>query len=205
MDANNVVLVGRIAGDLKHTPKKGDVSARTSFMLACNRIGSEKADYIPVVCWGAVAESVAKFCAKGKEVAAIGNLRTNSTRKADGSYDNYWNVVASIVSFGRDSKKQQTTPAETSQELETDMAVLAAKLAAAKRAQKAKNAFNAAELRSKMLELGLSEEEADEQVKAYADQNGLSLQTAEPPAEEAPAEEAAPIAEEQPAGADAPF
>jgi single-strand DNA-binding protein len=103
---NNVSLVGRIAGDIDlSTTKNGD--SRVFFVLAVNRTRSEEADFIPCVAWRGQADAIAEYCSKGKELRIVGELRTRREERADGSYQNFYEVSCERVIFGRDSAKVQ--------------------------------------------------------------------------------------------------
>ncbi|MDP2659947.1 MAG: single-stranded DNA-binding protein [Dehalococcoidia bacterium] len=107
MNMNKVLLIGRVAGTPKYTPAKEKVQSRLTFMLAVNRFKSDKADFVPITCWGGTADAGAKYLTKGKEVSIDGRLRFDSEQLADGTYRNYSGVTADLVGFGNDSQKVQ--------------------------------------------------------------------------------------------------
>lgn len=183
MDINKYIGVGRIAGDIKFTPKQGkDGHARAAFTLAVNRMRGEEADYLPVVCWDKTAENVSQYCAKGKEVGVEGSLRTSGTKdEATGKWTNYWSINAQIVSFGRDSKKQQASGSEAGVPVETDMGKLAKKLAEAQKVEQAKNMFDESVLREELAKNGIIDEAiVSDLITRYKAQHGLASDAAAP-------------------------
>lgn len=74
---NSIVLIGRITKDLeiRYTEKQ---KAVCNFSIACNRIGSEQADFINIAVWGQQAENLKKYQGKGSLIAVAGSLRVDS-------------------------------------------------------------------------------------------------------------------------------
>lgn len=155
MDLNQVTLIGRIAGEIQYHEATETSKSRAHFRLAINRVYSkvEKADYIPITCWDVHADNLKKYCSKGKEVAVTGQLETNSTRNEDGTWNNFWTVRADAISYGRDSAKTQREGSDS------DVDDLAEKLA---KSAKSTPKTSMAELVLKLLEKGVSLEEAKE-------------------------------------------
>ena len=82
---NNVVLVGRMTRDaeLRYTPSNQAVA---TFTLAVNRNfknqnGEREADFVNIVLWGRLAESLASYATKGSLVSVDGELRTRRFEK----------------------------------------------------------------------------------------------------------------------------
>ena len=82
---NNVVLVGRMTRDaeLRYTPSNVAVA---TFTLAVNRTfksqnGEREADFITVVVWGRLAETLASYASKGSLISLDGELRTRKYDK----------------------------------------------------------------------------------------------------------------------------
>lgn len=104
-DVNNIVLIGRLTKDpeLKFTPGKG--TAVCTFNLAVNRrqskSGNEQqtADFIPIVVWGKVAESVANYMAKGRQICIIGRLQIRNYTDKNGNKRYATEVVANQCQF----------------------------------------------------------------------------------------------------------
>ena len=118
MYLNRITVIGRLVADPEL--KKGDAADssndRVWGRVAVNRPGSDTADFVPFVCWGATARATAEHCKKGKEVTLDGQLRTRSTQREEGGWDNYFEINCGSVSFGADAKnnKTETAPAPAS-------------------------------------------------------------------------------------------
>ena len=115
---NRVFLIGRLSRDpeLRHT---------TSGMAVCQinvavgrRTGAGKdpeTDFINVVVWDKQAENVAKYLAKGRQVAVEGRIQTRSYDNNEGKKTYVTEVVASNVEFlgsASDNNRQQSMPEE---------------------------------------------------------------------------------------------
>jgi single-stranded DNA-binding protein len=149
MYGNSAHIIGRLVADVAFTDHADATKKRSWLRIAVNRPGSKHCDFIPVVCWGDLAVAVATHCKKGKEVAVDGSLNTYSKPRdvdAEGkatSYDNYFEIVARNVSFGRDAQDKNTAaPAATmSSELQGLMGnpeLLGAAIEVLRRVQEAK-------------------------------------------------------------------
>lgn len=115
---NSVELIGRLTRDpeVRYT-QSGTAYAR--FSIAINR-GKDKdgkdlgADYPNVVCFGKTAELVEKYVGKGRMVAIIGKLRTDSYEK-DGKKLYTTDVVADHIEFlgkKEDGQNKEAAPAD---------------------------------------------------------------------------------------------
>ncbi|MFC4077250.1 single-stranded DNA-binding protein [Salinithrix halophila] len=100
---NRVVLIGRLTRDpeLRYTP--GGVAV-TSFNLAVNRRftnqqGEKEADFIDIVAWRQLAETVANYMKKGRLVAVEGRLQIRSFENQEGRRIKVAEVVAENVQF----------------------------------------------------------------------------------------------------------
>lgn len=100
---NVVVLVGRLVRDpeLRYTPNGVAVG---SFTLAvdrgfANRQGERETDFIDIVVWRGLAETVAQHLQKGRLVAVNGRLQVRSYETADGQRRRVAEVVANEVRF----------------------------------------------------------------------------------------------------------
>jgi single-strand DNA-binding protein len=118
MDINNVTLSGRLADDPMYYPDPEDPKKNRAWCrLAVNRIGQDKADFLPFTVWGKKADNVARYCRKGKMIGIEGRLQENNKPKADGSgYDNYTEVSVRLVHFGPDSEKTKNERALLAQQ-----------------------------------------------------------------------------------------
>ena len=100
---NKVILIGNLANDpeLMHTQSG---KAKCSFRIACQRRyasqnGERIADFISVVCWDKLAENCAKYLAKGRKCALVGEIQSRSYDAQDGSKRYVTEVVAGEVEF----------------------------------------------------------------------------------------------------------
>lgn len=97
---NKILLTGRLAQDpqVRYTQTG---KAVTAFTLAVNRFagGTEQADFIPVVVWEKLAETVGNHLAKGSKVLVEGRLQIRSYSNAEGQKIKVGEVVASVVEF----------------------------------------------------------------------------------------------------------
>lgn len=100
---NKVTLVGRLTKDpeLKFTPGAG--TAVTTFTIAVPRKfkkeGQPEADFIPVVVWGKMAENVAQYMAKGRQIGICGRIETRNYEAKDGTKRYVTEVIAEDVEF----------------------------------------------------------------------------------------------------------
>ena len=115
---NRVFLIGRLSRDpeLRHT---------TSGMAVCQinvavgrRTGAGKdpeTDFINVVVWDKQAENVAKYLAKGRQVAVEGRIQTRSYDNNEGKKTYVTEVVANNVEF-LGSASDNARPSSTQEE-----------------------------------------------------------------------------------------
>jgi single-strand DNA-binding protein len=111
---NRVILIGRLTRDpeLKYTSNGRPVS---TFTLAVdrgftNQQGEREADFIPIVAWNKLAETIAHNLVKGRLVAVEGKLRVRSYEAKDGGRRYVTEVIADEVQFldwGKKSEKQK--------------------------------------------------------------------------------------------------
>lgn len=100
---NSVVLVGNLGRDpeTRYTPSG---TAVTNFSMAVNEVrgSEEKTEYthwFRVVCFGKLAEVVAEYLAKGRQVAVQGSLRENRWKAEDGTNRSRVEIMARSVQF----------------------------------------------------------------------------------------------------------
>lgn len=116
---NNITIIGRLTSDpeFKQTP---DNISLCRFTVAVSRPNVKgKTDFIPCVAWRAQAEFVNKYFSKGKPIAVVGVLTSNSYEK-DGKKTTWLEVCANMVEFVPSDKQQQTAPTEQA-ELPADL------------------------------------------------------------------------------------
>jgi single-strand DNA-binding protein len=101
---NQVILMGNLTRDpeLKAIPSGQSVC---QFSLALNRSykdssgeWKEATDYVDVVAWGPLAERVAQYCQKGKQVLVNGRIQSRSWEQ-DGQKRSKVEVLAQDVTF----------------------------------------------------------------------------------------------------------
>ena len=102
---NKWLGIGRLTSD----PERKDVGSgkvKTTFAIAVNRKYKdhsgelqEEVTYVPIVCWGSLAENVAKYQTKGKRVYVEGRLRIDSFENAEGERKKVVEVSAYSVLF----------------------------------------------------------------------------------------------------------
>lgn len=100
---NKIILVGRLSQEpeLRHTPS--GVSTCT-FNIAVsrnftNQEGERETDFFRVVTWRGLAENVAKYCNKGKQVAVEGRVQNRTYEAEDGTVKHITEVIAENVEF----------------------------------------------------------------------------------------------------------
>ncbi|MCT4469874.1 single-stranded DNA-binding protein [Mycoplasma sp. HS2188] len=83
---NKVLLVGRIANDIKSfTTQSGINYARTSIAVSRRSATTEPiTDFIPVVAWRGNADFMTKYLSKGALVSVDGSITTSSYKNAAG-------------------------------------------------------------------------------------------------------------------------
>src|SRR5690606_12814321 len=111
---NVVVLIGRLTRDpeLRFTPQG---VPRCSFTLAVDRPftsqqGEREADFIDVVVWRRLAETVAQHLQKGRLVAVNGRLQIRSYETTDGNRRKAAEVVANEVRFLDRARERSDSP-----------------------------------------------------------------------------------------------
>ena len=91
---NKVFLIGRLTADPKQGQTPGN-KVYTKFTLAVDRMG-DGADFIDIIAWEKIAETVVKFTSKGRQIAVFGRIQTGSYEK-DGVKRPTFDVVATEV------------------------------------------------------------------------------------------------------------
>jgi single-strand DNA-binding protein len=100
---NKIVLIGNLTADpvLRATPSGTSVC---NFTLAVNRRfpgadGQKVTDFFNIVTWRQQAENCAKYLAKGKKVAIVGELQARTYTAKDGTTRMSLDVQADEVEF----------------------------------------------------------------------------------------------------------
>jgi single-strand DNA-binding protein len=111
---NNVVLMGRLTKDaeLRYTNSN---MAYCNFTLAVNRRvkkdSQQQADFITCKAFSKTAESLAKFCEKGRQIAVMGRIQTGSYDNKEGQKIYTTDVIVDSFYFA-DAKKTTTNNVE---------------------------------------------------------------------------------------------
>ena len=118
---NRVVLIGHLTKDPELRTTSNDISV-TSFTIAVdrnfnNQQGEKETDFIPVVAWRKLADTCAKYLAKGRLVAVSGRMQVRSYEGKDGKRY-ITEVVADEVQFlERAESKEKFVEVENNDEL----------------------------------------------------------------------------------------
>jgi len=106
---NNVSLIGRITRDLELKNFNEGKGFYTKFTLAINKVAHKdsqpEADFINIVAWNGLAETICKHLKKGSQIAITGRLTSSSYTDKDGIKRYSTEVVAEDFKF-LDNKQQ---------------------------------------------------------------------------------------------------
>lgn len=106
---NNVSLIGRITKDLELKEFNEGKGFYTKFTLAINRTprkdSQPEADFISILVWNSLAETMCKYLGKGSQIGLTGRLCSNSYTDKDGTKRYSTEVVAEDFKF-LDKKKE---------------------------------------------------------------------------------------------------
>ena len=118
---NKAILIGRLTKDpeLRFTQNG---SPYCQFTVACDRPSkdgdSKEADFIQCQVWGSQAENLAKYMAKGRQIAVEGNIRVDSMER-NGERSWYTKVVCQRIEYlggakdGSDKQEKQPKLTDT--------------------------------------------------------------------------------------------
>lgn len=96
---NKAIVIGNLTRDPEKKVTPDGVSV-TNFTVAVSRTGNrEKTDFLPVVTWRTLADNCAKYLAKGRKVAVIGEIQTRSYTANDGGKRYVTEIIANEVEF----------------------------------------------------------------------------------------------------------
>lgn len=99
---NNVTLIGRLTADpesVEYESEGGGHGSLAKFRLAVDRGASDGTDFIPVAAFGPTASAILDYCAKGRQVAVTGTLRSSEWTRDDGTTGYGLEVTAHQVDF----------------------------------------------------------------------------------------------------------
>lgn len=102
MAINNIIIHGRLTADpeLKQTPSGVSVCTISVAVDRSYTKGEEKTtDFFSVVCWRGLAEVVAKYFNKGKEIIVNGEMQSRKWQDKDGNSRTAWEIQAQTVDF----------------------------------------------------------------------------------------------------------
>lgn len=119
------VIRGNVTADpeMKFTPGG---QARTTLRVAVNkrfkdRDGNKKEEvsFLPITCWGNLAERVHEWVKRGQEITVVGELRQDRWTNDEGKNMSFIHVVADRLDFGDKAKgKEEDTPSEPAEPVE---------------------------------------------------------------------------------------
>ena len=108
---NKVILHGRLARDVDlRTTASGKSVAQVN--IAVNRRGKDQgADFIPLVIWGQLAETFARYFYKGREVLVEGRMQVRNYDDKNGNKRYVTEVVVETFDFcGSSSNNDNSAP-----------------------------------------------------------------------------------------------
>lgn len=108
---NKVILHGRLARDVDlRTTNSGKSVAQVN--LAVNRRGKDGgADFIPLVIWGQLAETFARYLYKGREVLVEGRMQVRNYDDKNGNKRYVTEVIVESFNFcGSSSNNDNSAP-----------------------------------------------------------------------------------------------
>lgn len=117
---NRVCLIGRLTRDPELRTSTSGIS-QTTFTIAVNRRttnedGERQADFINCIAWRGIAETIAKYFVKGKEIGIDGHIQTGSYDAFDGTKRYTTDVIVDFFDF-IGSKETQVQEREKEQDI----------------------------------------------------------------------------------------
>lgn len=125
---NCITIHGRLTADPElKTTQSGVPSCR--FTVAVDRSyskGEKMTDFFSVVCWRGLAETVAKYFHKGKEIVVRGEMQSRKWTDKEGVNRVSWEVMADSVDFCGSKSDNGTTaePAKSETKPKADFAAI---------------------------------------------------------------------------------
>ena len=121
---NHTVIHGRLTADpeLRQTQSGVSVCNFTVAVDRSHRTGEEKvADFFTVVCWRGLADTVAKYFVKGKEIVVVGEMQSRNWVDDASNKRIAWELVANSIDFcGSKSDGGNATSAPHFEEIRGD-------------------------------------------------------------------------------------
>lgn len=111
-------MIGRLTAD-PESRSTAEGTALSKFTLAVDRpfSNNEKTDFIPVVCWGKLAEQASKYFQKGLQVLIEGRIQVRSYEDKEG--DNVW-VTEVVANFMRMLSQRKDSTQTTEKQITED-------------------------------------------------------------------------------------
>lgn len=107
---NKITLIGNLTSDPEKRATNNGTSV-TSFTIAVNRRGQDKqTDFFRINAWRGLADTCAKFLAKGRKVAVVGELQARTYEAKDGKTKVSLDVQADEVEFLSPAEQKQEKP-----------------------------------------------------------------------------------------------
>lgn len=104
---NKITLIGNLTSDPEKRATNNGTSV-TSFTIAVNRRGQDKqTDFFRINAWRGLADTCAKFLAKGRKVAVVGELQARTYEAKDGKTKVSLDVQADEVEFLSPAEQKQ--------------------------------------------------------------------------------------------------
>lgn len=114
---NKVFLIGRLTQDPQASSfESGHSYCRFSIAVnrAYSRDGENKADFINIITWDALAQNCVKYLVKGSQVAVVGSIQTGSYER-DGVKRQTFDIRADQVEFLSRANQGNGAPAVPTQ------------------------------------------------------------------------------------------
>ncbi len=114
---NKVFLIGRLTQDPQASSfESGHSYCRFSIAVnrAYSRDGENKADFINIITWDALAQNCVKYLVKGSQVAVVGSIQTGSYER-DGVKRQTFDIRADQVEFLSRANQGNGVPAAPTQ------------------------------------------------------------------------------------------
>ena len=96
---NKITLIGNLTNEPEKRSTPNGITV-TTFTIAVNRRGQDKqTDFFRINTWRGLADTCAKFLAKGRKVAVVGELQARTYEAKDGKTKVSLDVQADEVKF----------------------------------------------------------------------------------------------------------
>lgn len=106
---NKITLIGNLTNEPEKRATPNGTSV-TTFTIAVNRRGQDKPDFFRINAWRGLADTCAKFLAKGRKVAVVGELQARTYEAKDGKTKVSLDVQADEVEFLSPAEQKQEKP-----------------------------------------------------------------------------------------------